>query len=389
MLRLLRPTSAPALGLGLLCLVASGAGCAVSPDLPPFPARIARPVGGEVVRADDSILIVDASGSTDRQLGFPDEKAVVRSFVDGMPPGTYLSAMRVLGGRQDDQLHLEPFDRFELRHHAERLRWTGRETPLARLFDEYSELLADRTGRSVFVVFTDGVPTRYGKFIGTEQTFESAQRLAARHGGEVCFHTVRLGSDPRGEGLLADIAALSDCGSFRHIDDIDGSEALYAFQQQIYNGPPPPPAPPRVRRMTDLDGDGVDDRFDRCAKTPRGAVVDERGCWVLEDYVFDTDSARIRAEHLARLEAVVDVLSDNASLRVRLDGHTDDTGTAQYNFSLAQRRATSVRDQLVAGGIAPARLEVRGFGPSRPIDTNDTPEGRRRNRRVELSVIDW
>lgn len=364
-------------------------GCATVPEQTPFRARIARPQPGEVVLAEDSIIVVDASGSTDRQVGFPAEKALVRSFVDGMPPGTYRSAMRVLGGREDDQLHLEKFDRYDLRAHAEALQWTGRETPLRRIFDEYRETLADRSGRAVFFVFSDGVPTRYGKFIGTEDTLSSARQLEARHSGEVCFHMVQMGTDPRGEALLRDIAGLGGCGSFRHIDDLHDTDSLHAFQQQAYNGPPPPAPPPPVRAMTDLDGDGVDDRFDRCAKTPRGAVVDDRGCWVIEDYVFDTDSARIRSEHVAPLDAVVTVLTQNPSLRIRLDGHTDDTGTADYNFSLAERRAAAVRDHLIAGGVAPERLEVRGFGPTRPIDTNDTVAGRRRNRRVEISVIDW
>lgn len=378
----------------LLCLalpafLAAFTRCATVPEFEPFPARIARPAGDEVVLVEDSIIIVDASGSTDRQLGFPDEKALVRSFVDGMPPGTYRSAMRVLGGREDDQLHLERFDRFDLRQHAEALRWTGRETPLEQIFDEYREILAARTGRTVLFVFTDGVPTRYGKFIGTEDTLASAGRLAARHGGEVCFHMIQMGNDPRGQQLLEAIAALSRCGSFRHIDQLDGTDSLHAFQQSAYNGPPPPSPPTLGRAMTDLDGDGVDDRFDRCAKTPRDAVVDERGCWVIEDYVFDTNSARISARHRAPLDAVISVLAGNDALRIRLDGHTDDTGTADYNFSLAERRADAVRDYLAAGGIAATRLEVRGFGAARPIDTNDTAEGRRRNRRVEISVIDW
>jgi OOP family OmpA-OmpF porin len=375
--------------LGLALLVVATSGCLGPPDLPPYPARLARPEGDQVVLADVSVLVFDASGSIDRQLDFPDEKAVMRSFVEGMPPGTYRNALRVLGGREDDQLPLEPFDRFELRRRTAELDWTGRETPLARIFEEYRTALETHRGRAVFVVFTDGVPTRHGKYVGIEDTLDAARRLEARHPGETCFHTVQVGGDPRGPALLEAIAGLSDCGSFRHIDALDGTDSLYAFQQAIYNGPAPPPAPPRPPPFTDLDRDGVDDRFDRCAKTPLGARVDERGCWVIEDYVFEHDSARIRSEHLDDLDAVATVLRDNPSLRVRLDGHTDDTGTADYNEGLSERRAAAVRDRLIATGIAADRLEVRGFGAARPIAPNDTPAGRQRNRRVELSVVDW
>ena len=369
-------------------LITLTAGCAHSPHATPFPARIARPTSGEVVLADQSILIVDASGSTDRTKGFPQEKALVRSYVEGMPPGRYQSAMRVLGGREDAQLRLETFDRYELRNRAEKLRWTGRETPLAAFFDEYVEILAKEPGRSVFVVFTDGVPTRYGKFIGTEETLKSAQRLTQSRQQRICFHLIQLGQDPRGEALLSDIADLTECGSHRSIDDLDGTAALYAFQQSIYNGPPPPVVV-KQRAITDLDGDGVDDRFDRCPKTPRGARVDDRGCWVIEDYVFDTNSARIRPEHIEQLQAVLDLLHQNQSLRIRLDGHTDNTGTAEYNFNLAEKRAESVRAFLVKGGIQTDRLKVRGFGPRQPIASNTTAEGRQKNRRVEISVLDW
>ncbi len=117
-------------------------GCANSPNLPAFPARIARPTPGNVVLVQNSVLIVDASGSTDRTGEFPQEKAIVQSFVEGMPPGRYQSAMRVLGGREEDQLHLETFDRYELRHRAQKLRWTGRETPLASLLVEYTTTLS-------------------------------------------------------------------------------------------------------------------------------------------------------------------------------------------------------------------------------------------------------
>ena len=363
--------------------------CVTGPEVEPDPARIARPTGRNVVLVEDSVVVFDASGSIERQVDFPQQKAVMRTFVSGMPPGTYRSALRVLGGREDDQFHLEPFDRYDLRDHANELRWMGRETPLAAILDEYAETLADRTGRAAFVIFTDGVPTRYGEYQGPEETLAAGRRLVARHGGVICLHTVQVGRDERGPALLDALAGLTDCGSSRHLDDLDGTDAIHAFHEQIYIGPPPPEKP-KVRAMTDLDGDGVDDRFDRCAKTPVGARVDDRGCWVIEDYVFETDSARIRTEHESALQAVAAVLAGNPGLRIRLDGHTDDTGTADYNFQLARRRAGAVRDYLIAaGGIEEARIEQRSFGPTRPIAPNDTAEGRQRNRRVEISVIDW
>jgi OOP family OmpA-OmpF porin len=367
-------------------VIAAWLGACAEPYLDPYPARLARPHGGEVVLVEDNVIIFDASGSIDRKVDFPDEKAVLESYLAGMPPGTYRVALRVLGGREDAQLPLDRFDRFELRQHARELGWTGRETPLARVLDEYREPFAARTGRAAVVVFTDGVPTRYGKYIGPEETIESARALHARHGGELCYHAVQVGQDPRGPALLQAMADLGDCGSFRTLDDLDGADALYSFQQQIYNGPPPPVVVTE-RAITDLDGDGVDDRFDRCARTPAGAEVDERGCWVIEDYVFDHDRATIRPQHEDALQAVAAVLGANPGLRIRLDGHTDATGAARYNFDLGERRAQAVSSWLAEHGIDAARLETRSFGASRPVAPDDTDAGREKNRRVELSII--
>ncbi len=372
-----------------LLLAIASTSCATTPYVAPFPAALTRPGAGEAVLVRDSILIFDASGSIDRKLVFPAEKALLESFVAGMPPGTYDSALFVLGGRPRDQLPMERFDRWHLREQANRLPFGGRETPLAAVLQELGENLDRGPGRVALVIFSDGVPTRNARYVGPEQTLTAARRLLARHEGAICYHTILVGSDPRGPALLQGIAGLSECGSFHALHEIDGPEALQAFQRHIYIGPAPPPKPPAARRMTDLDRDGVDDRFDRCARTPLGARVDERGCWVIEDYVFETNSAHIADEHRDALEDVLEVLLANPELRIRLDGHTDDTGEAGYNFDLAERRASAVGAYLQSAGIDATRLRQRSFGPTRPIASNDTAEGRRKNRRVELSIIDW
>ena len=188
--------------------------------------------------------------------------------------------------------------------------------------------------------------------------------------------------------MLETLASLTPCGSYHELNALENAEALYTFQQAIFNGPKPPPAPPKARRIIDLDEDGVDDRFDRCPKTPRGADVDTRGCWVIVDTVFETNRAQILAAQRGSLDRAIVILNANPSLRIRLDGHTDDTGQAEYNITLARRRAEAVRDYIVAQGVAPERLRVRSFGADRPIAANDTQDGRSANRRVELSILD-
>ena len=89
----------------------------------------------------------------------------------------------------------------------------------------------------------------------------------------------------------------------------------------------------------------------------------------------------------AILDQAVDVLTRNPSVRVELTGHTDAIGSDAYNQKLSERRAQIVHDYLTSRGVSASQITgVVGYGESKPIDTNDTKEGRARNRRTELGV---
>lgn len=99
---------------------------------------------------------------------------------------------------------------------------------------------------------------------------------------------------------------------------------------------------------------------------------------------FDFASDRIRPESAPVLREIVEVLAANPDWTLVIEGHTDAVGSAESNLQLSRRRSEAVRSALVERGVATARLTTAGYGASRPQDTNDTPEGRARNRRVEL-----
>jgi OOP family OmpA-OmpF porin len=134
----------------------------------------------------------------------------------------------------------------------------------------------------------------------------------------------------------------------------------------------------------DSDGDGVPDDMDQCPNTPKGAKVTRTGCWLLagESVLFDTSKATIKDHTL--LDAATDILRQNPGLTGEIRGHTDSTGPRDFNMALSLRRANAVRDYFISQGIAANRLRVTGVGPDEPVASNDTPEGRRLNRRVEL-----
>lgn len=139
---------------------------------------------------------------------------------------------------------------------------------------------------------------------------------------------------------------------------------------------------------TDNDGDGVPDYLDKCPETPLGSVVDTDGCArilvTLQNVHFAFDSASLTNEAKSILNAAVSRINANPSDTISIEGHTDSTGSDAYNSQLSQRRARSVAEYLASKGVSASRLKTIGKGESDPIASNDTREGRAKNRRVEV-----
>ncbi len=149
----------------------------------------------------------------------------------------------------------------------------------------------------------------------------------------------------------------------------------------------------------DSDGDGVSDVFDKCPNTPAGTKVDGSGCELpkmevtasadttssaVQDRVqFDFDSDKIRTNSYPTMDRLADRLKTNRA-RILLAGHASSEGTEEYNMGLSQRRAKSVSDYLSNAGVPSSQIKTKGYGETRPIASNDTEEGRVKNRRVEF-----
>ncbi len=138
----------------------------------------------------------------------------------------------------------------------------------------------------------------------------------------------------------------------------------------------------------DSDGDGVLNDVDRCPGTPQGATVNWLGCWVIQQGVlFDTDKWDIKPSAFNLLDNVAEIIRRNPSLRIEIQGHTDNQGSKTYNQRLSENRAQAVMEYLMIRGVGTWRLRSRGFNFSQPVASNNTPVGRARNRRVELLPI--
>jgi outer membrane protein OmpA-like peptidoglycan-associated protein len=178
------------------------------------------------------------------------------------------------------------------------------------------------------------------------------------------------------------------------LDAVDAcpDEAGLASADRTRNGCPAP---------KDTDGDGVLDTADACPNDAGMADADPKrnGCpkafvqgnqiKILDQVKFKSGSAEIvpGQESEDVLLAVLAVFTQHAEIRqVQIEGHTDNTGGANHNRELSKQRAQSVRDWLIKHGVDAARLSAAGFGPDRPIDSNETDTGRRNNRRVEFQI---
>jgi outer membrane protein OmpA-like peptidoglycan-associated protein len=150
----------------------------------------------------------------------------------------------------------------------------------------------------------------------------------------------------------------------------------------------------------DNDQDGIPDVDDHCPSAPEtmNDISDEDGCpdrirlddtriTTFERVYFKTNSDEIDERSHEMLTEVAAILKVNPDMKIRVEGHTDSRGGAEYNRELSQRRADSVRKFLIKNGASGRQIEAEGLGQSRPIDSNETEEGRARNRRVEFHIV--
>lgn len=102
---------------------------------------------------------------------------------------------------------------------------------------------------------------------------------------------------------------------------------------------------------------------------------------------FEIDSDQIKPGFYSTMDKIAAIVNRYGKTRLDIAGHTDSTGSRGHNMELSDRRAYSVQNYFLASGVYPARLRTQGHGPDYPLAANDTPEGRRLNRRVDITLI--
>lgn len=135
--------------------------------------------------------------------------------------------------------------------------------------------------------------------------------------------------------------------------------------------------------------DGTDDglknvksEFENASRTDEGIKFT-----ISSDLLFPTNSSYLTDKAKVELSKVAKLLTNDTSKKIRVDGHTDSTGEENYNKWLSDKRAASVKKFLEDAGISAARITTKGLGQSKPVSDNKTPEGRQKNRRVEIVIL--
>lgn len=108
------------------------------------------------------------------------------------------------------------------------------------------------------------------------------------------------------------------------------------------------------------------------------------GKFVTTGILFDVNKSTIKGESMGTINEIVKMLKDHSDLKFRIEGHTDSDGNDSVNQQLSEERAVSVKNALVQSGIDASRLTTKGWGQSKPVDSNSTPQGKANNRRVEF-----
>ena len=148
--------------------------------------------------------------------------------------------------------------------------------------------------------------------------------------------------------------------------------------------------------VTDRDNDGINDEEDKCPDVP--GVAANNGCPDVPANVskslavsaqsisFNTGTAKLATKSTAALNTVVRLMNENPTMKIKIEGHTDNAGDDAKNMKLSEDRAAAVKSYLVSKGISEDRITSEGFGETMPIADNNTTAGKTKNRRVELKV---
>jgi len=409
---------------GLLCLMMLGAllaGCVSAPKTsftPVTPVSLDRQfLSGQLAQKANTLYVLfdQSSSVADKYTGagfsgspapseFVVEKEILRRLNRTIPAGLELTAalrnFGSLGCTNWNYTNLlygpTTYTRQGFAAGLDKAKCASGVTPLAAAIEAATADLGSAKAPIALLILSDGE-----SWLGDPVV--AVQDLVAKYGEKLCVYTVAVSDDDTDAANLGQIAGAAKCGESLKASDLAAPQAMAGFVKTLLltevsvvdsdgdgvpdnrdkcPGTPPGVAVDQFGCPLDSDGDGVTDDKDKCPQTPQGIRVNAYGCWVGGAVLFDFDKTEIRPEAYHFLDEAADILKRNQYIKVEIQGYTDSVGPEQYNLELSQRRAEAVRDYLISHGVAADRLVAKGYGESKPVASNQTKEGRAKNRRV-------
>ncbi len=352
-------------------------------------------------RIENFLVIFDNSSSMflspDRKIFSPDKKLdtaknIALKMNETIPDLDLTAGFRIFGGWNKLLYGMGPYEKTGFASAVNSIQDPIGYSPLeAAIFSGAEEDLVSTNGEIAVIIVSDGEDM-------DSKPVEMAKHMKNRYQDRLCIYTIQVGVSTEGANLLDQITKAGQCGFSTTSANLSTPVGMTHFVQQVFL---------KKGKGLDSDGDGVIDRLDKCPGTPKGIEVDDNGCPKdsdkdgIFDYLdecpntpfglkvdsrgcpvpikesvsitllveFDFDKSDVKSKFRDHLSGVADFLKKYPDTQITLEGHTDHTGTEEYNFALSERRAMSVKKYLVTN-----------FG------SNKTMEGRQKNRRVIAEI---
>ncbi len=331
--------------------------------------------GNYVQNAETFLILFDLTGSMNDQYGvlskFEQEKILVNLFNNTVPDLKLTAGLREFGENYANfqitklDYGMAAYNRADLGKAVEKLSGPMGKTPLGHAIDAAGKDLQNVPGKIALIVFSDGEDVE-------DAPAKAAAAVKNQYGDRICIYTVQLGNSPLGAKVLDGIAKAGQCGIFVKGDSVNSDAGMTGFVERIFLAAGPAAPSPVVEEK---------------AKKAPAAAAPERKVTISLNVQFDTGKAVIKPKYNNEIKKVADFMKQYPGTTATIEGHTDNVGKEAYNIKLSQKRADAIVKYLVTKlKIDKSRLKAVGYGPKKPVASNDTAEGKQQNRRVEAQL---
>ena len=349
----------------VLIFILLAGGCATQQTMQQPPPFQVQPLVKKMwqQKADNLVFVLDASSSMSESYNGVEKFVIGRNFLANfnktMPDLPINTALRSFGHSKAYSAEstvltygLAEYSRSGVANALAAIIPAGGPSPMEKSLKALVDDLKGSKGEIAMVVVSDGKDMDKSPLL-------AAGELKAEYGDRLCIYTVLVGYDENGRALLSSLSQVSSCGMAVNAMDIDTGAEMADFVAAVL------------------------------LKKAEGTLpeMSKEGTWVFKDIKFQIDKDVLIPSSYKKLDEIVKILQTHPDIRVEIQGHTDSTASDAHNMDLSRRRALAVMKYLKSKGIAASRMTAKGYGESRPIDTNATEKGRSNNRRVELKPI--